>query len=175
MKNKFSLLMLLGLCILTGCRSEEIVENNGFSKVNESKQEQPQNTTKKEEKEKENDEKTNNEKKDYIEYIINPDGTCIQKEVSEGEAIMDIEKTKKSVRTANEKWVSYVENPDGTYTSHLGVTYKYMVKVKVSSHNKSYFVFANKKNVTEEDILKLFSASSDANYIAWGMEFVDMK
>ena len=34
---------------------------------------------------------------------------------------------------------------------------------------------ANKEEVTDEDVLELLSASSDANYKAWGMEIVDKK
>lgn len=118
--------------------------------------------------------KVSQEKTDgYIEHIVNPDGTISEKIVDAKEAQKDIERTIKNGPTTGSSWVSYVENPDGTYTSRLGVTYKYMKQVKFS--DDWYWIFANKENVAQEDVLKLLSASSDANYIQWGMEFVRTK
>lgn len=109
----------------------------------------------------------------YIEHVVHPDGTMSEKYVDEDQAEADIQHTIKRGPTNEDSWVSYVENPDGTYTSRLGVTYKYMKNVKVN--DTEYWVFSNKEDVTKEDALKLLAASSDANYIQWGMEPVYMK
>lgn len=106
----------------------------------------------------------------YVEHVVNPDGTVSEKTVDEETAKRDVEKTMKNGQISGSSWVSYVKNPDGTYTSRLGVTYKYMKKVEYTGD--TYWVLANKEDVKGEDVLTLLGASSDANYKAWGMEFV---